>query len=78
MNLRKLKVGEIIRVKATQESLDSLVKMRIDTALAGKTVHISQVSPHGVSFELPWTKLPTIELHLGIGHVENVFGKRAA
>ena len=73
----KLKIGETIRIRATQESLDSLVKMRIDTALAGKTVHISQVSPHGVSFELPWTNNPIIELHLGISWVEPVFGKTA-
>jgi len=78
----KLRIGETIQIKTTPDSLASLRVMGIKKELAGKKVSISQVTPHGVSFELPWTGNPSklkspVELHLGIGHVKAVFGKTA-
>ena len=70
----KIKIGEMLQVQKTAEALKALEIMGIKEDVIGCRVIVSQASPHGVSFELPWTS-PRIERHLGIRFVKCVFGK---
>ena len=66
----KLKVGQLVRIPNTTSADAGLKAMRIPEQLCGKQVRISQVSPHGVSFEISPTN-PT-ERHLGARFVKDV------
>jgi hypothetical protein len=81
MNHYKIKKDDVLTILNTSASRASLCKMGIGLHITRRNVRISQVSPHGVSFLTSKHGVPAneqsggaVELHLGIVHVENVFG----
>lgn len=74
----KIKIGQSVKIPNTTSAVAGLEAMHISPHIAGRFVKVSQVSPHGVSFILPWTitaqKPEGVELHLGIRYVKDVLG----